>query len=312
MDFNKKKKRRTKSVQDMYGIGVETGSSQKSGGGVRTMSYSNYTYKGGDVAPEGGLLLMAFGGLLTVAIITSCVFYMFDIKKEPFTYPTGIITINGVLSDVYEASTLAASSLTDPMDANTTAVDAAAADAMVAGDSSATTAPTSLTGTTSTYPEATSHAELLTQIDNALSLGDKAFITNKLLCKDESGNFTGYSVEVIDAFVAYMSGNTNKRSEFITLVSDEATYSTVTQGIYYLSLPKVVITAEIGYADTTVSLTGFPDAVVDGTTPLVIGPLLPMEYTFTISNEIWPNPQSSPIQVDMKSTNIPVRVQQAQ
>lgn len=309
MDFNKKKKRRTRSVQDMYGIGVEAGAPQKSGGGARTMSYSNYTYKGDDIAPEGGFLLVAFGGLLTVAIIVSCVFYMFDTKKEPFTYPTGIITINGVLSDAYGAGTMAASSLTDSVGADAMAADATATDAMAAGNPAATTAPTALTGTTSTYPEATSHAELLTQIDNALSLGDKAFITNKLLCKDESGNFTAYSVEVIDAFVAYMSGSPDKRSAFITLVSDEAAYSTVTQGIYYLSLPKVVVTAEIGYADTTVSMTGFPDTVVDGTTPLVLGPLLPMEYTFTITNAIWPAPQSSPVPVDLQSTNIPVKVQ---
>lgn len=307
MDFNnKKKKRRTRSVQDMYGIGVETRPSQKSSGGARTMSYSNYTYKGEDASPAGGLGLLAFGGLLAVAIIVSCVFYMLGANQEPFVYPTGIITINGVLTDAYVKGTEAASSLTG--DTGVATDDVTAADAGTAAAGAATTAPTALTGTTSTYPEATSHAELLTQIDNALSLGDKAFITNKLLCKDASGNYIGYSVEAIDAFVAYMSGNPEKRSAFITAVADETTYSTVTQDIYYLTLPKIVATVEIGYADTTVSMTSFPDNVVDGVTPLELGPLLPMDYTFTISNAIWPEPVSQSIPVGLDKTNIPIKV----
>ncbi len=293
-------------MQDMYGIGMETRSSQKTGDGARTMSYSNYTYKGEAVEPAGGFGLIAFGGLLAVAIIVACVFYMFDAKKEPFIYPTGILTINGVLTDVYDAgAAAAASSLTSDAPA---ATDATVVDTSTTGDASATAAPTALTGTTSTYPEATSHEELLTQIDNALSLGDKAFITNKLLCKDASGNFSGYSVEAIDAFVAYMSGNPEKRSAFITSVADAATYSTVTQDVYYLTLPKIVATIEIGYADTTVSMTSFTDNVVDGVTPLELGPLLPMDYVFSISNAIWEAPVSQTITVGLDKTNIPIKV----
>ncbi len=316
MDFNnKKKKRRTRSVQDMYGIGIETRPSQKSAGGVRTMSYSNYTYKGDDILPEGGLGLFAFGGLLTLAIIVSCVFYMLNVNKEPFVYPTGVVTINGVLTDIYAAGSAAASSLTATDVTGTTTmpdgtVDASATDP-AAGTVVGTGDVTALTGTTSTYPEATSHAELLTQIDNALSLGDKAFITNKLLCRDTSGNYIGYSVEAIDAFVTYMSANADKRSTFITSVADEATYSTVTQDVYYLTLPKISVSADIGYPDTTVSLTTFADAVADGTTPIEFGPLLPMNYTFTITNTaLWANPTSKDIEVKLSDTVIPIVIKE--
>lgn len=312
MDFNnKKKKRRTRSVQDMYGIGVETRPTQKSsGGGTRTMSYSNYSYKGNDTVPAGGMGLVIFGALLALAIIISCVVYMLSANKEPFEYPVNIVTINGILTDIYSPDTATASSLTGDMAATDPSIttDPAAADA--AGTTGMTTGAdtAALTGSTSTYPEATSHEELLTQIDNALSLGDKAFITNKLLCKDTSGNFIGYSVETIDAFVAYMSGNPDKRSAFITSVADAATYSTVTQDIYYLSIPKIVATIEVGYADTTVSMTSFQDTIVDGVTPLELGPLLPMDYTFTISNAAWPEPVSQVVPVGLDKTNIPIKV----
>ncbi len=313
MDFNKKKKRRTRSVQDMYGIGSETRPSQRSSGSARAMSHSNYTYRGNDISPSGGPGLLIFAGLLILAIIVAIIFYVLRSDEEPFVYPTGVITINGVLTDIYAGNSTTADSLTG--DAAATMADAGAtpADGTVPTDGTAATPQASgdlavPTGGSSSYPEATTHTELVTQFENALSVGDNAFVAGRLICKDASGNLSGYPTEAIDAFIAYLSANPDKRTAFVTAIGDEALYSAVQDGVYYVALPKCVANIEIGYADTTVSMSTFADTVVDGVTPLERGPLLPMDYSFTISNPAWPNPVSQNIPVDLGKTNIPIKV----
>ncbi len=306
MDYNKKKKRRTKSVQDMYGIGLDTRPSARTSG-VRTMSYSNYTYKGDKGGANGGIGLTIFGALLVVAIIVSCIFYFVQSNKKPFVYPTDVLTISGLLTDIYNGQTLQSTGDT-MMNASTT-------DPTVSGQTTTpgTTDPAAAidpaaSQVASAYPEAASHEELLTQIDSALAAGDTSFITTKFLCKNPDGSYTGYSIEAINAFSAYMSANPDKRAEFIASVADANTYSTVNQEIYYLTLPKMVFSINIGYADTTVSITSFPDVVVDGTEVLEQGPLLPMVYKFTVSNATWKEPSSQDIDVKLDKAVIGINV----
>lgn len=309
MDYNKKKRRRTKSVQDMYGIGLDTRPSSRASSSARTMSYSNYTYKGDNGGSNGGIGLTIFGGLLVVAIIVSCVFYYLNSNKEPFVYPTDVLTISGVLTDIYGGQT-------------TAAVGDVAADAGAETTDPATMGQTTEPGTTdpaavnpagaatSAYPEATSHEELLTQIDSALAAGDTSFITTKFLCKDTEGSYIGYSIETINAFVAYMMANPDKRAAFIASVADANVYSTLNQEVYYLTLPKIVFSINIGYADTTVSTSTFPDVVVDGTETLEQGPLLPMIYKFTVSNATWKEPASQDIEVTLDKAVIGINIGQ--
>ena len=301
MDYNRKKRRKTKSVQDMYGIGIDARPSSRATTGTRTMSYSNYSYKSSGPASGNDFFLTIFGALLAVAIIASCIVYFFTTNKEPFVYPLEVVTISGVLTDIYSTSTgettAVAGSITDPATVGTT--DSALPSVSAAG-----------AAVTSNYPEANSHQELLTQIDSALAAGDKAFITQKLLCKATAGDYIGYSAEAIDAFVTYMIANPDKRTAFITSVADANTYSTMTQDVYYLTLPEVKFVINIAYADTTVSTSTFADTVVNGTDVLEQGPLLPMMYTFTVSNAAWANPSSQEIEVTLANPTIGINIGQ--
>lgn len=303
MDYNKKKRRRTKSVQDMYGIGLDTRPTSRTSSSVRTMSHSNYTYKGDRGDSGGGIGLMIFGVLLAVAIIISCIFYYVNSNKEPFVYPTDVLTISGVLTDIYSAQMPSASGDASPL--GTTPTDPA----VTTGDAS-TSDNQAAAAVASAYPEATSHEELLTQIDSALATGDTSFITTKFLCKDTEGSYIGYSIEAVNAFATYMAANPDKRASFITNVADANVYSTVNQDVYYLTLPKIVFSINIGYADTTVSTSTFADVVVDGTETLEQGPLLPMVYKFTVSNAAWKEPSSKDIEVGLDKPVIGINIGQ--
>jgi hypothetical protein len=301
MDYNRKKRRKTKSVQDMYGIGINARPSSRTTAGTRTMSHSNYSYNGGGSEKGNEFFLTIFGALLAVAIIVSCIVYFFTTNKEPFVYPLEVVTISGVLTDIYSTGTgeqlAEAGSITDPATAGATG-------------SPITSVSAASAAVTSNYSEATSHQELLTQIDGALAAGDKAFITQKLLCKATAGDYIGYSAEAIDAFVTYMIANPEKRTTFIASVADANTYSTMTQDVYYLTLPEVKFVINIAYADTTVSISTFADTVVNGTDVLEQGPLLPMMYTFTVSNAAWANPSSQEIEVTLANPTIGINIGQ--
>lgn len=301
MDYSKKKKRKTKSVQDMYGIGLETRTSPKPAGKT-TVSYSNYAYNGpkqGIDATLGGII---FSVLLVIAVVSACIYYFVGADQAPYAYPSNVVTIEGVLSDLY------ASSATGMGDVNGDTLNTGTASELASDTSTVSDPLTTVPAVPSSYPEATSHAELLTQIDTALSTGDTAYVLTKLLCKEGTDTFTGYSQNTVNAFVSYMMANPDKRSAFITSVADANAYSKENEGVFYLALPKISFILKVAYADTTMSVATFDDVVVNGTDTVELAPLLPMTYSIKAANATWPTPLETVVDVTLTKPTVDIKI----
>ncbi|NLG04775.1 MAG: hypothetical protein GX567_13240 [Clostridia bacterium] len=302
MDYNKKKKRKTKSVQDMYGIGLETRTSPKPAGKT-TVSYSNYAYNGPKQGIDTTLGGIIFGVLLTIAMTSACIYYFVGADKAPYVYPSNVVTIEGVLSDLYASSSVSAG--TDGMG---TATDLGAVSALPGEQATVSDPMAAAPAVPSNYPEVTSHAELLTQIDTALSTGDTAFVLTKLLCKEGTDTFTGYSQNAVNAFVSYMMANPDRRSAFITSVADANTYSKENEGVFYLALPKIAFMLKVAYADTTMSVATFDDVIVNGTDTVELAPLLPMVYSIKAANASWPQPLETTVDVTLTKPTVDIKI----
>ena len=138
MDFNRKPKRKARTVQDMVGLGVgvskpkhrsnyqgpykrtneidslsggRTSSASRTGSvsrassapRTRTAAVSRSSY----VPPvrSGGFQDYAwiiFSGILAVCIIVTCVLYFTTNKKASYHYPLDVVTMTGVLNTIYE------------------------------------------------------------------------------------------------------------------------------------------------------------------------------------------------------------------
>ena len=148
------------------------------------------------------------------------------------------------------------------------------------------------------YDAATSHAELVTQLESALAANDYAFVGMKLAYKDDYGDLTGYPQSVVSYFTEYMSTNADKRSEFIAKIKDES-FSATNDSAYIVVLPVIRFTVNMAYDETTVSVPGFGDQVVNAGQSAVIKPLLPCMYSVTLSNAQWSAPVTKEIETNL-------------
>ena len=157
------------------------------------------------------------------------------------------------------------------------------------------------------YKQAESYNELLTQLETAMASGDKAFVGTKLAYEDESGNLKGFPESVVDHFVTYMSTNSDKRSAFINELSNDK-YSGQNGSAFVVKLPLIKFVVNMGYDDTTISLPGFSDQVVNAGQSADIAPLLPCMYTLTISNPAWSEPVTRDIEANVNEATISINI----
>ncbi len=160
---------------------------------------------------------------------------------------------------------------------------------------------------TAGYTSATSHAELMTQLESALGAGDTAFVGSKLAYRDDYGELAGYPQSVVDHFTSYMASNASKRSEFIGIISSEA-YSAVNGTAYVVELQPIQFVVNMGYDNTTVSVEGFGDQVLNAGQQATIKPLLPCMYTVTLSNEAWGVPVVKEVEANMSELTLNLNV----
>ncbi len=148
------------------------------------------------------------------------------------------------------------------------------------------------------YDAASSHEQLVSQLEAALAANDYSFVGMKIAYKDDYGDLKGYPQSVVSYFTEYMSTNANKRGEFINKIKDES-FSEVNDSAYIVVLPVIRFTVNMAYDNTTVSVPGFGDQVVNSGQSAVIKPLLPCMYSVTLTNAQWSKPVTKEIETTL-------------
>lgn len=344
MDYNKKKRRKAKSVQDMIGLGMMDRPARKSnyqGPYKRTSSVEGPTGRGRSSrfaytppARSGGFQEYAwiiYTVALIICIIATIIIYSNKTKKSSYTYPLDIVTMSGVLNTIYEEQAVAGKTTgltgtsdntqsegtqTDGAQTDGTQADEAQTDGAVAASGGAISEMSS--GAIMTldsgqetvgYTQATSHTELLSQLESALAAGDATFVGSKLAYKDKaSGVLTGYPQSVVDHFTTYMAANADKRTLFMQDIQDETVFSTQNGAAYLVVLPILRFTININYDNTTLSVSGFADQLINAGESATVTPLLPCVYTVTVANEKWAAPISTDVESDINEGNLKLNI----
>lgn len=283
---------------------------------------------------SGGILdyaWIAYVGVLVIALATALIaFKIGGSNREGIYYPYNVFTISGVVKDIFDdyrsgglGSNYNAKGQTASQTANTASGENQTADASTPADNSdllgenaTAAAPNSTTGATmaldvgsayGNYQTATSHEELLTQLDQALAAGDTGFVGMKLAYEDEeSKSLIGYPESVVDHFTKYMSENPDKRATFLAEIKDESTFSAKNGSAYIVKLPLLQFTINMGYDGTTISISGFSDQKMDKGQSAVVSPLLPCMYT--IHAETATGEQTSEIECNMNEGNLKINI----
>ena len=295
-------------------------------------------------APQGLLDFVSkyakfiFAGILALCLIITIASVGSSVKSgsgkkgngKTYDFPMEMATFTGIIPEIYE-NMLAKSSQTgaDAATYNSDGTELPAApmaDGELAGDTALaadgmTVTDTATTGGTSGasmvldngagaegYQQATSYAELITQLESAIASGDASFVGIKLAYEDENGNLCGYPQSVVDYFVTYMSTNPDKRSKFMTEINSDS-YSAQNGSAYIVKLPLIKFVVNMGYDNTTVSLSGFSEQMVNSGQSAEIKPLLPCcMYTLVISNPEWSDPVSKDIEADVYEPTLSINV----
>ena len=277
------------------------------------------------VSPLAPYAWMIFTGILGICLILTIIVSGISRRTRIYNYPRDIFTMSGLINTVYDnvygskdknaydlssdssASSAASSVISNSVDPASLTDVGEQAGAVTLDDGTV-----SLPG----YTSAASHSDLITQLDNALSQGEYAFVGTKLAYEDAvTGQLTGYPESVISEFTSYMQDNADKRSSFISAVSGED-YSATNGTAYILKLPLMKFTVKLGantgtmvLDNTVISLSGFSDVVASSNQNAEIYPLLPCMYTLTLSNSAWPNPsQSQEIECTLGEGNLDITV----
>lgn len=275
--------------------------------------------------------------LLGVAVIATLLVSGMKPRNNGFEYPLNIFSMSGVINTAYEhalgitsptemSSSNETETATDSLNnsetaeagmAGTKTVEAASeGDLNSLGDEAKAVNLDDGTNSIAGYTAATSHSELVTQIESALAANDYEFIGSKIAYQDENtGSLAGYPLSLIKQFTQYMSTNSEKRASFVsTIGSDE--YSAQNGSAYLIKLPVMKFTVKMGEStdtfvldNTIVSVSGFSDQIVNGNQQAAIYPLLPCMYTVTLTNNAWPTPsQSQEIEATLGEGNLEIKV----
>ncbi len=299
---NSNNKRRVQSVQDMISPNDRRAQnhSARNRSRQRTGSYETAEFSGGIDSLAGVIFVV----LMAICILSAVIFYKTGGGRKTGYYPLDVVTINGVLNDAY-AGRPGAPSDSDlppaPSGASTVASNPAGnAASEGSAEPVAQTAATGVTGAAMLldagggvegYPEATSYAELLTQIESALEAGDINFIGSKIGYTDDStGSALGFPQSVVEHFVQYMTENPDKRQGFMDTIRDDAKFDGVNGTAHIVNLPMIRYRVTTDYDETTFSFSGFSEQTINANQEATVAPLLPCMYTVTAKCPSWAQP----------------------
>ena len=255
---------------------------------------------------SGGILdyaWIAYSLVLAIALVTAIIAYSRGSKASSgIYYPYNSLTITGVVKDIFDdyRSGGLGSSYARNGGASATS-DAASSESgddtdksALLGETVASSVPNSTTGATmaldvgdsyGSYDKATSHEEVLTQLEKALAANEPEFVGMKLCYEDpETQNLIGYPQTVVEYFTKYMADNSDKRSIFLSQIKDESEFSVKNGEAYLVKLPLTKFTINMGYDETTVSISGFTDIKMDAGQSATVSPLLPCMYEVYATN----------------------------
>ncbi len=289
------------------------------------------TIPSGLIEGISGFSAYIFGAILVLCLIISLVAYGKDHKGgsvggKKASIPSDMYTYTGIFRNVYEAA--ASGTLTGGgtqtgalYDDDGTLVPAAPT--AIGEETAAATDPddydpTAQSGTDDTessesssssgsYGQAESYKELLDQLEKAIAAGDSAFVASKMAYEDENGTLKAFPQTVVDHFVTYMSSNSDKRSSLMTDLSSDK-YSGQNEGEFIVKLPYIKFVVNMGYDNTTISLPGFSDQVVNAGQSADIAPLMPCMYTLTISNPDWNDVVTRDIEANINESTISINI----
>lgn len=318
------------------------GSNRRDSGSSHRYSYDGpVKRKSGYVPPaysgpldEYGWII--FSGLLTFCVLITMLVSGLKPRNNTFIYPLNIYTMSGVINNAYEhalgiytssntnasTDTEASAGTTASLDTTDSSTGTKTVEAVKAGDLNSFgkegEAVTLDDGSKDigSYTKASSHAELVSQIESALAANDVEFVGAKLAYEDETtGSLLGYPGTVVSHFCQYMSTNSDKRTLFISNISGDD-YSAQNGDAYLIKIPIMKFTVKMGEStdtfvldNTVVSVTGFSDQIVNGNQNAAIYPLLPCMYTVTLTNNAWPTPsQSQEIEATLGEGNLEIKV----
>lgn len=277
---------------------------------------------------------IAYIGILAFCLMVAMIAYGKGSKSSGgIYYPRHLLTTNGILDQIYDKykSGAVASNGTAEGDINNAdganpnaAADSASADAQGAdtlGSDATTTGgttsvlPNSTTGATmaiddgtpyGSYAVASSHEEVVAQLGSALSSGDVEFVGRKLAYIDETtGNLIGFPQSVVEHFTTYMAANPDKRELFLSEISS-TDYTTKNGDAFIVKLPLLKFTVNMGYDDTTLSISGFSDQTLNAGQSATVQPLLPCMYTISVSTSS--GSQSSEVEANMNEGNLQINI----
>ena len=312
---------------DGYGYAPMTPVSDKARAGRAKSS-------GGYVAPSHAEGIMDYAWIPYMVILAICLTASLIVySRNAYTMngiyvPRQLFTHSGILNTIYDeyfsgglgmnytGTDDAAGAITDAGTeegvGTTTGTIPGSADA--AGTDS-TALPNSTTGATmalddgsvyGTYTNATTHEEVVEQLSQALSAGDSGFVGRKLAYTDEgSGQLIGYPQSVVEHFTEYMSANAEKKESFISEISGED-YAADYNGAQVIKLPLIKFTVNMGYDDTTLSISGFSDQVLNSGQSATVSPLLPCMYTISVTTS--GGSQSSEVEANMNEGNLQINI----
>ncbi len=281
---------------------------------------------------------IVYGAILCICLLIALIAYGTTHKASGKTYniPTDMLTYNGLFRDIYEnaltgglnnkpaapmydedgteipAAPTAIGEETAPgMGGQNTAASDTSGAGMTTGSSDGTTSGAAMVvdsgSGTEGYKQAESYKELLTQLETAIASGDTSFVGTKLAYEDENGNLKGYPQSVVDHFVTYMSTNSDKRNALISELENDK-YSAQNGSAFIVKLPYIKFVVNMGYDNTTISLPGFSDQVVNAGQSADIAPLLPCMYTLTINNPEWSEVVTRDIEANVNESTISINI----
>lgn len=294
------------------------------------------------VPRSGGILdyaWIAYCVILALGLVSAIIAYSLGGSgRGGIYYPQNVFTITGVVKDIFHdynngglGSGMSHNGNAATPDAAETVADQAAENAgtgnvadsetadtdtsSLLGESSATSSPNSTTGATmaldsgsayGNYAMATSHEQLLEQLDTALAANDSGYVGTKLAYADADGNLIGYPQSVVEHFTKYMADNSDKRATFLAEIKDESEFSAKNGSAYIVKLPLLQFTINMGYDGTTISISGFADQKMDSGQSAVVSPLLPCMYT--IHAETAKGSQTSEVECNMNEGNLKINI----
>lgn len=272
-----------------------------------------------------------FTGLLAVCIIATLVVSGLKPRKNNYSYPLNIFSMTGVINRIHESkmgisNTKDNSALTiveseevstdtDSDSGNKKIVELASeSDLNKLGDEELPSTLDDGTMQFTGYSKASTHEELVEQLDQALSAGDVDFVSAKLAYENEKGMIASYPFSVVKHFCEYMAGNSDKRAAFITAMKkDEYAGKNGSAEVIMLPLVKFIIKLDDNsdkqyFNNTVISVSGFSEQLASANQNATIYPLLPCFYDVTMSNNAWPSSKTQQIEATLGEGNLEITV----